>query len=339
MQREIYQTPKAGSLSRLTRMQDNLPAPEPNEVQVEVKAIGLNFADIMAIMGLYSATPKGAFVPGLEYAGVISAVGSSVKGLSTGDRVMGVTRFGAYATALNIDARYVRPLPEGWSFEEAAAFPVQALTAWYALKELGNLQPGQTVLIQSAAGGVGIWANRIAKQFDARTVGAVGSPHKLPLLREEGYDRAIVRGKKNFPEELDRALEGRDLNLVLECIGGKFFKTAYKRMASEGRIVVYGAAHFSTPGSRPNYFKLVKNYLSRPKVDPLAIISENKSVMGFNLIWLYEKAEKMGELLGKLEQFDLGRPIIGESFSFAELPEALRVFQSGQTVGKVVILT
>lgn len=338
MIRRYYETPKAGSLKRLALTEGELGAPEPEEVQVSIKAVGLNFADIMALMGLYSATPKGAFIPGLEYAGEVTAVGAKVQGMQVGDKIMGVTRFGAYATAVNIDARYVRPLPEGWTFEEGAAYPVQSLTAWYALRELGNLKEGQAVLVQSAAGGVGIWANRIAKQYGAWTIGAVGSPHKLPKLREEGYDRAIVRGKSNFEAELDRSLEGRDLNLVLECIGGKFFKVAYKKLAPEGRMVVYGAAQYSAPGSRPKYLKLIRQYLTRPKVDPLDIISANKSVMGFNLIWLYEKAEKMSELLGQLSQMDLGKPLVGQTFAFEELPEALRVFQAGNTMGKVVIV-
>ncbi|MCZ6899989.1 MAG: alcohol dehydrogenase catalytic domain-containing protein, partial [Bacteroidetes bacterium] len=148
---------KAGNLKKLKLAPFDLQEPNQDEVTVEVKAIGLNFADIFAIMGLYSATPKGEFIPGLEYAGVIIKVGSQVNEFKTGDKVMGVIRFGAYTTHLNIDRRYVLPLPQLWTFEEGAAYLVQLLTAYYALKNLGDIQKGQTVLIHSAVGGVGLW--------------------------------------------------------------------------------------------------------------------------------------------------------------------------------------
>jgi alcohol dehydrogenase len=167
--------PRAGSFKRLKLVKEEIPVLEKHEVQVQVKAIGLNFADIFAVLGLYGATPEGSFIPGLEYAGIVSKVGDEVKGIEQGQQVMGVTRFGAYTTHLNIDQKYIIPLPEGWSFEEGAAYLVQVLTAYYALSELGGIKPGATVLIQSAAGGVGLWANRIAKQYEAYTIGCVGS--------------------------------------------------------------------------------------------------------------------------------------------------------------------
>ena len=132
MQRQAYRL-KAGSLSNLQLETEELPPPQPHEVTVAVKAVGLNFADIFAIWGLYAATPEGVFTPGLEYSGVIARVGAEVEGWKEGDRIMGVARFGAYATHLNIDHRYVVPLPDAWDFAEGAAFLVQVLTAYYFL--------------------------------------------------------------------------------------------------------------------------------------------------------------------------------------------------------------
>ena len=164
--RSCYKVFKPGSLKKLRLIEEELPLPAASQVTVAVKAIGLNYADIFAIMGLYSATPKGAFVPGLEFSGEVTAVGEGVKSLKEGDAVFGVTRFGAYTTHLNLDEKYLLPLPKGYTTDDAAAFPVQALTAYYALRPLGNLQQGQTVLIHSAAGGVGLIANRIAKKME-----------------------------------------------------------------------------------------------------------------------------------------------------------------------------
>ncbi|MCB0595802.1 MAG: zinc-binding dehydrogenase [Lewinellaceae bacterium] len=326
----------SGSLSKMKLVEEQLPDPGPGEATIAVKAIGLNFADIFAIWGLYSATPAGEFVPGLEYAGVVARVGAGVTHLREGDEVMGVIRFGAYATHLNIDARYVLPLPQGWSFEEGAAYPVQVLTAYYALKELGAIRQGHTVLIHSAAGGVGIWANRIARQYDAFTIGTVGRAQKLEFLREEGYDKGIVRSS-NFKLELEQALDGRELHLIMECIGGKILQEGYEKLAPQGRMIVYGSARYASVGNRPNYLKLAWYYLTRPRIDPQRMIESNKGVLGFNLIWLYHRAELLHQLLGELEQMDLGKPHVGHTFSLEQLKDAILLFQTGKTVGKVVV--
>ncbi|NBC06570.1 MAG: zinc-binding dehydrogenase [Bacteroidetes bacterium] len=335
MQRTAYRL-KAGSLANLKATEEDLPPPAAGEVTVAVRAIGLNFADIFAIWGLYGATPEGSFIPGLEYAGEVAAVGEEVESVQVGDRIMGVTRFGAYASHLNIDARYVIPLPAGWSYEEGSAYLVQVLTAYYGLKQLGAIQHGQTVLIHSAAGGVGIWANRIAKQHDAYTIGSVGSAHKLDFLRQEGYDEGIVRSR-HFGHDLKQALGERELHLIMECIGGKVLEQGYELLAPQGRMIVYGSARYGSVGNRPNYLKLLYYYLTRPKIDPQKMPEHNKSVMGFNLIWLYHRAGLMHQLLGELSELDLGKPHVGHTFAFQELKAAILKFQSGKTIGKVVV--
>jgi alcohol dehydrogenase len=296
----------------------------------------LNFADIFAIHGLYSATPQGSFIPGLEFSGTVESVGQGVEGFSSGMKVLGVTRFGGYVSHLNLLAQYVIPIPEGWDFNEAAAFPVQALTAYYALHPLGNLQAGQAVLIHSAAGGVGLWANRIAKKSGAFTIGTVGNPSKLPLLQQEGYDFGIVRDR-NLPERVKECLGQRELNLVLECIGGRVFRQSYELLAPMGRIVTYGSAAFTSHGASPSWIRLILPYLFRPRIDPLRMPSDNKSVMGFNLIWLYERAELMHRMMDEIQSLNLPRPLVGHLFPFDQLTDALKLFQSGLTSGKVVV--
>lgn len=332
-----YQIAKAGSLKRLRMIHTELPEPASNEVTVTVKAIGLNFADIFAIQGLYSATPEGAFVPGLEYAGEITAVGNEVSVYKIGDRVMGGTRFGGYTSHINMDYRYVTPIPKDWSYAEGAGFIVQGLTAYYALTKLGDLQQGQTVLIHSAAGGVGILANRIAKKYDAYTIGTVGRPEKVQhLLETENYDRIIVRSK-DFPKQLKVALDERPLNIIMECIGGRILKEGYRRLTKQGRMVVYGSASFTSHTAKPNYLKLIIPYLFRPKIDPMKMPTQNKSVMGFNLIYLYDQVDMLQRMLDELMALNLRPQYIGHTFPFEELPQALRLFQSGKTMGKVVV--
>jgi alcohol dehydrogenase len=335
MQRQAYRL-KAGSLSNLQLETEELPPPQPHEVTVAVKAVGLNFADIFAIWGLYAATPEGVFTPGLEYSGVIARVGAEVEGWKEGDRIMGVARFGAYATHLNIDHRYVVPLPDAWDFAEGAAFLVQVLTAYYALVNLGDLQRGQTVLIHSGGGGVGLLANRIAKKYDAFTIGTIGRPGKRALLEKEGYDRVIVRSRQ-FERELKQALGDRPLHLILECIGGRILKAGYRTLAPMGRMIVYGSARYASVGARPNYFKMIYYYLTRPKIDPQTMTSDNKSVMAFNLIFLFHHAELMHQMLDEIHQLGIEKPMVGHRFAFDQLEEALLLFQSGKTTGKVVL--
>jgi len=338
MKRQSYRMSKAGSINNIKLVDENLPELKENEVTVEVKAIGLNFADLFAIQGLYSATPKGSFVPGLEYSGIIIRAGSEIRNFQVGDKVMGAIRFGAYTTHLNIDHRYILKLPEGWTFDEGASFIVQSLTAYYSLIELGNIKPNNTVLIHSAAGGVGIYANRIAKKFNAFTIGTIGSESKRNFLINEDYDSVIVRGN-DFGKQLKSALEERKLNLVLESIGGKVFEESFKALASSGRIIIYGGAHFMSQSSRPNYFNVFYKFLTRPKVDPLSLSNINKSVMGFNLIYLWDRPDELNTMAIEILKMNLKPPHIGKVFSFKHLIEALRYFQTGRSIGKVVVRT
>ncbi|MFD3003450.1 alcohol dehydrogenase catalytic domain-containing protein [Pontibacter toksunensis] len=336
-ERQVYRMPKAGNIRDLRLTTEAMHNPEAHEVCVKVKAVGLNFADIFAMQGLYSATPAGSFIPGLEYSGEITGVGSEVTEWKIGDRVMGATKFGGYVSYINSHHRYVIPLPDDWSFEEGAGFLVQGLTAYYALTELGNLQKGMTVLIHSAAGGVGILANRICKKYGAYTIGTVGQAGKVDFLRkEEAYDAVILRDS-SFYDKLKNTLADRPLLLIMECIGGKILKQGWKAMAPMGRMVVYGNASFSSHGSTPNYPRLIWKFLKRPKIDPLRLPTQNKSLMGFNLIYLYEQTEMMHQMLHRLQALQLRPQHIGHVYGFDEMHEAIQLFQRGNSVGKVVV--
>ncbi len=336
MDRMSYRITKVGSLNNLKLVKEAIGRPGDNEICVQVKAIGLNFADVFTIFGLYKAAPKRDFIPGLEFSGDIIDRGRNVSDLAEGDRVMGSVRFGSYTTHLNIDRRYITPIPEGWSYEEGASFIVQALTAYYALVPLGNLKAGQTVLIHSAAGGVGIYANRIAKKFSAYTIGTVGSESKIELLRSEGYNDTIVRDG-NFRTKLANKLDGKRLDLVLDAIGGKTQKDSFDFLTTTGRMVAYGLSQFASPGARPNYLKLALRFITMPRYQTLKLIESNKSVLGFNLIWLYDRVDMLKQLLDEIQELHLAKPYVGAVHSFDKLKEAVRIFQSGETTGKVVV--
>jgi NADPH:quinone reductase-like Zn-dependent oxidoreductase len=351
--REVWRIRRAGSLDRLERRAEVIPDPGPGEARVVVRAIGLNFADIFACLGLYSATPPGAFVPGLEFAGVVEAIGSALPSpdmsgepphaLRPGDRVIGLTRFGAFATAVNVDVRYLRPVPPGWSLVEAAAFPVQALTAWYGLIELGAIRAGSVVLVHSAAGGVGQNALAILAARGARAVATVGRPAKRDFLIERcglSSDQVIVRDRRSFGLQLDRALAALRVDgfdVVLDAIAGPFFRPAYDRLRPEGRLVLYGAADLMPQRARPDYLRLALRYVRRPRLDPLRMIAENRSLMGFNLIWLWDQTDRFTQAYGQALRLLPRPPYVGRRFGFDEAPAALRHLQGGESIGKVVL--
>ena len=343
--RDVWRIHRAGSLDRLRRESEELEAPPAGHARVAVAAVGLNFADIAACLGLYSATPKGAFVPGLEFAGTVEAVGEGVTTVAPGDRVVGLTRFGGYATHVNAGARYLQPLPADWTCSDGAALPVQAITAWYAISELGACRPGFAVLVQSAAGGVGLNALAILRGMGAHTLATVGHERKAAFLVEHaGLERrqVIVRDRRRFGAQLDDALRANQmsgLDLVLDAVAGPFFEPAYRRLRPGGRLVVYGAADLMPSGTGTNWLKLAARYLTRPRIDPINMVSANRSVMGFNLIWLWNEVDKLPEAYRALAAYITRPPHIGRRFPFAEAPAALRHLQSGSSIGKVLLET
>jgi len=346
IQRTVWRLPRAGSLSRLQRCDETLPELGPGEARVRVDAVGLNFADLFAAQGLYSATPRGSFIPGLECAGIVEALGPGLSHdapYAIGDRVIALTRFGAYATALNVGLPYLRPVPAGWSAAQAAAWPVQGLTAWYALLPLGNVQPGHVVLVQSAAGGVGLQALDMLGRLGARAIAVVGQESKRQFLIERrglAPEAVVVRDARRFGAQLDASLGalGADgLDCVLDAVLGPTFRPTFARLRPEGRYVLFGAADFMTRGARPNYPRLAFEYLRRPRLDPLAMISANRSFMAFNLIWLWERADRLPAAYAELERLTSAPPHVGDTLPFDRAPEALALLQGGGTIGKVVL--
>jgi alcohol dehydrogenase len=340
--RRVWYTPTAGNIGNLRQKTEPLGEVAPGQVRVRTRAVGLNFADIFALVGLYSATPRGAFVPGLELAGEVEAVGKEVSdtdGFAIGDRVMAVTRFGAYASSIDVDPADALPLPGDWDFACGAAFPVQTLTAWYALKELGDARPGRLTLVHSAAGGVGLRALELCRGISVPVIGTVGAEDKKRFLEQRGFEEIIVRRSPpyRFARQLAEHLGGRPLHLVLDGIGGRVQKLSYEALAPSGRLVVYGAAEFTPGPRRPRYLDNARRYLVRPRYDVLKMMSDNKSVMAFNLIWMWEERELLRRSLKDIEALSLPPPHVGHRYPFDDVFEALEMLRGGRSTGKVVL--
>jgi NADPH:quinone reductase-like Zn-dependent oxidoreductase len=343
----------AGDIGKMAlREVSHLPEPAFHEITVEVKACGLNFADVFACLGLYSATPSGEFTPGLEFSGVVVAKGREVTSFAVGDRVYGVTRFGGYATRLNISAVYCRDLPNDWSFEEGAAYPAQALTAYYGLVKLGAVEKGKTVLVHSAAGGTGLWCVHFCLALGAKVVGTVGSRDKVAVLcQQTGIPEScvIVRDEHTTKASKDSVLKraasqlgSYTFDVVFDSLMGDWFDASHAAVGKMGRHVVLGAGAMTPAGDSLgawDWLRLGWQYVRRATVDPLNMISENKSVMAFNLIWLYENTDMVAPLFDELDKLTakIGKPFVSETLPFDQAPQALRRFQTGRTVGKVVL--
>jgi alcohol dehydrogenase len=256
---------------------------------------------------------------------------------------MALTRFGAYATALNVPVAWLRRAPPSWSAEQCAAWPVQGLTAWYGLIPLGNVQGGAVVLVQSAAGGVGLLALDILASLGARPLAVVGREAKRDyLVAQRGLPatQVVLREPRRFGRQLDAGLAaiGADgFDCVLDAVFGAAFRPAFERLRPEGRYVLYGAASFMSRGARPNYLRLALDYLRRPRLDPLAMISANRSCLAFNLIWLWDHAGRLPAAYAELERLAPRPPHVGACLPFDAAPQALRLLQGGGTIGKVVL--
>ncbi len=324
-----------GGPERLVLRERPNPAPGPGEAVVQTAAIGLNFADLFVRAGAYPRTPKPPFVPGMEIAGTVAALGPDVADLSVGQRVAAVPIFGGHAEMVALPAARVFALPEGVDFSEAAAVPVVFLTAWYALEQT-RLRRGERVVVTAAAGGVGTALLQLCALRGARTLALAGSESKLALCRQLGAAAAGTYGQA--PRLLDREFNGR-ADVVIDAIGGRLFRRLWRRLDRDGRYALYGFAAAS--GARGvAKLKAAGELLAMGAVIPYALVQSCRTLSGFNLSLLASRTDELrtaaGELFGLWKAGSI-RPILGLRFDFEHLPDAHRALAGRGTTGKVVV--
>lgn len=315
------------------------PAPGPGEVLIRVRAAGVNFADLMARIGMYPDAPKPPCVVGYEVAGEVEAVGEGVEDHAPGDRVMAGTRFGGYAELAVTRSEAVIALPDGWSFEEGASFPVNYATAYAGLVRYGAVAAGERVLLHAAAGGVGIAATQVAKLLGAEVFGtASGSKHEA--IRGFGVDHAVDYRSRDFVAEVRRiAGEREPLDLVMDAIGGKSWKRSFSLLRPGGRLVAFGAAELVS-GDRRDLPRALRTLVQTPRFNPIKLASDSKAVIGLNMLRLWDAKGSLGEYVGPLGEWIAAgrlRPVVAESFPLEQGAEAHRFLQERRNVGKVVL--
>ena len=320
------------------------PQPKPGEALIRVKAIGVNFADLMQRMGIYPGSPKPPFVPGLEIAGVVEKIapggkpGEESDRLRVGDAVAAFPEFGAYAEWAAVPASQVHRLPPGMRFEEGAAIPANYLTAYHAMFTMGNLQSGDRILIHGAAGGVGIAAVQLAHTRDLVIFGTAG-PLKQEYLRKIGVDHPIDYEKSDFVDVVKKyAPEG--VEMVMDPIGGKSFSRSFECLGPVGRLVVYGFSAAAGPDGKRNPLRAARAFLETPRFHPLKLMQKNATVIGVNLRGVRSRGSLLRQELDDIfRMYTDGKikPVIGKMFPLEQAAEAHQYIQSRKNIGKVVL--
>lgn len=332
--------PKIGAPSVLEVREAADPSPAPGEVRVRVEATGVNFADIMARMGLYPDAPKLPAVVGYEVSGVIDAVGAGVDAARVGQRVVALTRFGGYSDVVCVPDLQAAQLPENIGFVEAAALPVNYLTAWLMLVRLGNVQAGERVLVHAAAGGVGQAAVQICNWKGAEVIGTA-SAGKHERLRASGVAHCIDYRNEDFEAEVKRITNGQGVGIALDALGGKSFHKSYRCLGSLGRMYAFGASSLA-PGQTRSVIAAVKGVIGMGKFSPIKMMDENRGVHGVNLGHLWDITAQMRGMLDAIVALVADgtfAPVISATFPLAKAAEAHAYIQARKNFGKVILTT
>jgi len=335
---------RPGGYDRLQLEEHPDPTPGANEVLVETTAIGVNYADCCVRFGVYESAKKYVgwpITPGFEFAGTVKQIGEGVANVHVGQQVLSLVRFGAYATHVVAPAQQVYPIPPGFTIEQAAAFPTVFLTAYHALYQCVRLRQGMTVLVHSAAGGVGSSMVQVARIAGCRVIGVVGSSHKVEYVESLGCDVVIDKSRENLWRAVEAAAP-HGCDIVCDANGPATLAESYRHLCPTGRLICYGF-HTMLPqrGGRLDYLKAAWGWLRLPRFSPLNLAGENKGIVGFNLSFLFDRqdllAEGMSDLLRWAEEGRIRPPKVAR-FPLTDVSKAHQALESGQTTGKLVLV-
>jgi NADPH:quinone reductase-like Zn-dependent oxidoreductase len=317
--------------------------PKPGEVLIRVKTVGVNFADLLQRMGLYPGTPKPPFVPGIEIAGIVEKAAAGEKtppgdSVRQGDAVVAFTQFNAYAEWVTVPANRVFRIPPGIHFEDAAAIPVNYLTAYHSILTMGNLQPADRILIHGAAGGVGIAAVQLARARGLVIFGTAGSA-KQEFLRKIGVDHPIDYEKTDFTQVIKKfAPDG--IEMVMDPVGGKSYSQSFDCLGPTGRLVIYGFSVAAASSGRRNWLRSLKAIVQTPWFHPLKLMGKNVAVMGVNISRMPTRGPYMQNVMNEIFRIYAAgtiKPVIAKSFPLAQAAEAHQYIHDRKNIGKVIL--
>ena len=312
-------------------------------MRIAVRAAAVNFADIMARVGLYLAAPKPPCVLGYEVAGEVETVGADVTGLTVGQRVMAGVRFGGQAELVTANMRDVMPMPERLSFEQGAAFCVSYATAYAALIIMGGLRRHDRVLIHTAAGGVGLAATQVAHNVGAEIFGTA-SAAKHKAIKIQGVHHPIDYRTQDFSAEVRHLTNGEGVDVVIDALGPTSYRKDYRILRPGGRLIMYGlseALNEKGRSLRATASSLIRLPTSTmPWWNAARMLNQNRGVFGLNLLSWWRREGGMDRITGPLlTDLEEGRitPVVAESFPFARAGDAHRFLAERRNIGKVVL--
>lgn len=315
------------------------PQPRAGEVVIRVRAAGLNFADILSRQGLYPDSPPKPCVMGYEVSGVIEAVGEGINSSFLGKSVAALTRFGGQSELAVVKATQVFEKPDDLTFEQAAAIPVNYLTAYALLVVMGSLHEGESLLIHNAGGGVGLAALDIAKKIGAVTYGTA-SPSKHKFLAERGLDHAIDYRSQDWFPVLQQLTNDRGVDLIIDPIGGAHWKKSFASLRHTGRLGMFGVSTASADGIAGK-LKMLKAVIQTPWFHALPLLNKNRGVFGLNLGHMWHEPEKvavwMRDILRGVEEGWV-QPYVDQAFSFDDVGKAHQYLEERKNIGKVVLV-
>ena len=319
-----------------------IPAPQagPREVLIAVRAAGINFADVLARQGIYPAAPPYPCCVGYEVSGTVIALGAGVDAGWMGREVLALTDFNSYAEQVAVGIDYVWEKPAALTHEQAAAIPLNYITAWGLLIAMGGLKSGETVLIHNAGGGVGLAALEISRQVGAVTIGTA-SPRKHEFLRAHGLDHVVDYTRDDWPAQVLALTQGKGVELAIDPIGGANWKKTYSVLRPTGRMGMFGISGAATSSGLGGKLQLVKLMLGAPLFHPAKIIPANRGVFGINIHSMYGEHEKfrawMKQILLGVEQGWV-RPHVDKVCKLDEAGEAHRHIEARGNIGKVLLV-
>jgi len=332
-----------GSYDKLLIEEHENLSPSPSEILVDVHACGVNFADTSVRMGLYASAKEYVgwpITPGFEVSGVIKELGSEVTDLKVGQKVICYTLFNGYSSQLCVSKRQVLPLPEHFSLEEGAGFPAVFLTAYHALFQHIVLHKNSKILIHSAAGGVGTALTQICKALNFKTLGVVGSSHKIKYLEQFEPDLIVDKSTQDLWGKA-KEFAPNGFNAIFDANGFTTFSSSYEHLAPMGKLIIYGAHSFLSKNGRLNYIKAINGMIKTPKFKPFDMITNNKGVIGFNISFLFKQEDMIEDcLVGLKKLLDEKKisPVPVTKIPFEDVAEAHKLIQSGKSVGKIVLV-
>ncbi|MEX2015210.1 MAG: NADPH:quinone oxidoreductase family protein [Candidatus Hydrogenedentales bacterium] len=313
-----------GPPENLTLEEIDAPSPNDDQILIDVNAAGLNFPDTLQIAGKYQFQPPFPFVPGAELAGTVAAVGANAAAFKVGDRVMALPGIGALAELAVADTHDVFHVPEGMTMAEAAGFIMVYGTSYYALKQRAALQPGESLLVLGASGGVGLTAVELGKALGARVYAAASSKEKLAVARDAGADVLINYGTGDLKQQVKDLTQGEGCDVIYDPVGGDLFDQAARCIAWEGRYLVVGFASGRIPQLPANLILL-------------------KGCQYVGVFWgAFRRRDPQTHEQNFKALFDLYRagkihPRVGHTFRLDQYADALNVFVNRQAMGKVVV--